>query len=163
MPMDHRVGLDQSKRIPPPTPGHRKPDPENSIDRLPSRSLGVSGHNQKLVSQGRVLEQQISSRFQDACSEANHEAKPANHTVEASRKSCGGPAIYWWMELLPTTPTQFQIFDLNVIKDWSASDVAKSLGVGLATVYLTKHRVAAAIKKEAARLKKAAERPRALG
>jgi RNA polymerase sigma factor (sigma-70 family) len=61
------------------------------------------------------------------------------------------------------SPTQFQIFDLNVIKDWSASDVAKSLGVGLATVYLTKHRVAAAIKKEAARLKKAAERPRALG
>ena len=50
--------------------------------------------------------------------------------------------------------TQFQIFDLNVLKDWSAGDVAKSLGVGIASVYLAKHRVSAALKQEMARLEK---------
>jgi RNA polymerase sigma-70 factor (ECF subfamily) len=38
---------------------------------------------------------------------------------------------------------QFQIFDLYVTKDWPAGRVAKMLGVSVARVYLTKHRVAA--------------------
>lgn len=50
--------------------------------------------------------------------------------------------------------TQFQIFDLNVLKEWPASDVAKSLGMSLASVYLAKHRVSAALKKEMARLER---------
>ena len=53
--------------------------------------------------------------------------------------------------------TQFQIFDLNVVKEWPASDVAKSLRVGVASVYLAKHRVAAALKKEVARLERGME------
>lgn len=48
--------------------------------------------------------------------------------------------------------TQFQIFDLNVLKEWPARDVAKSLGLNIASVYLAKHRVSAALKKEIARL-----------
>lgn len=48
--------------------------------------------------------------------------------------------------------TQFQIFDLNVLKEWPAGDVARSLGVSLASVYLAKHRVAKAVKQEMARL-----------
>ena len=47
---------------------------------------------------------------------------------------------------------KFQIFDLNVIKDWPAREVAKSLGIGIASVYLAKHRVSAALKKEMTRL-----------
>jgi RNA polymerase sigma-70 factor (ECF subfamily) len=47
---------------------------------------------------------------------------------------------------------QFQIFDLNALKEWPAAEVAKSLGVSLASVYVTKHRVSAALKKEMARL-----------
>ena len=43
---------------------------------------------------------------------------------------------------------QFQIFDLLVLKEWPAADVARSLGVTLANVYVTRHRIAAAIKKE---------------
>ncbi|MCC7376840.1 MAG: sigma-70 family RNA polymerase sigma factor [Verrucomicrobiales bacterium] len=50
--------------------------------------------------------------------------------------------------------TQFQIFDLNVLKQWSAGEVAKALGVSLPTVYLAKHRVSAALKKEITRLEK---------
>jgi RNA polymerase sigma factor (sigma-70 family) len=49
---------------------------------------------------------------------------------------------------------QFQIFDLNVLKEWPARDVAKSLGVSRASVYLAKHRISAALKKEIARLEK---------
>jgi RNA polymerase sigma-70 factor (ECF subfamily) len=52
---------------------------------------------------------------------------------------------------------QFQIFDLNVIKEWPAGDVARSLGVSLANVYVTKHRIAAAAKKELKRLEQELE------
>ena len=47
---------------------------------------------------------------------------------------------------------QFQIFDLLVLKEWPAAEVARSLGVTLANVYVTRHRVSAAIKKETKRL-----------
>ena len=43
---------------------------------------------------------------------------------------------------------QFQIFDLYVMKDWPPEDVARTLGISVARVYLTKHRVSAAVKKE---------------
>jgi len=49
---------------------------------------------------------------------------------------------------------QIQMFDLNVLKEWPAGDVARSLGVSLANVYVTKHRIAAALKKEVARLER---------
>jgi len=48
----------------------------------------------------------------------------------------------------------YQIFDLLVVKEWPAADVARSLGVSLANVYVTKHRVAAAVKKEVTRIEK---------
>ncbi len=52
---------------------------------------------------------------------------------------------------------QFQIFDLYVTKAWPPGRVAKMLGVSIARVYLTKHRVSAMLKKEVRRLEKAAE------
>jgi RNA polymerase sigma-70 factor (ECF subfamily) len=51
---------------------------------------------------------------------------------------------------------QFQMFDLNVLKEWPARDVAKSLGVSRASVYLAKHRISAALKKEIGRLESGA-------
>ena len=48
----------------------------------------------------------------------------------------------------------YQIFDLLVVKEWPAADVARSLGVSFANVYVTKHRVAAAVKKEVTRIEK---------
>jgi len=47
---------------------------------------------------------------------------------------------------------QIQIFDLLVIKEWPAKEVARSLGITLANAYVTKHRIAAAIEKEIKRL-----------
>lgn len=49
---------------------------------------------------------------------------------------------------------QFQIFDLVFVKEWPAAQVAQSLGVTLANVYVTRHRISAAIKKEARRLER---------
>ncbi len=53
---------------------------------------------------------------------------------------------------LEFSATQFQIFDLNVLKEWPARDVARSLGVSMASVYLAKHRVSTALKQELTRL-----------
>jgi DNA-directed RNA polymerase specialized sigma24 family protein len=52
--------------------------------------------------------------------------------------------------------SQFQMFDLNVLKEWPARDVAKALGVSIASVYLAKRRISAALKKEILRLEKGA-------
>ena len=52
---------------------------------------------------------------------------------------------------------QFQIFDLYVLKAWPPKDVARTLGISLARVYLTKHRVAALLKQEVRRLEQVAE------
>src|SRR5206468_7027182 len=43
---------------------------------------------------------------------------------------------------------QWQRFDLYALKEWSARDVAKALGVSAGRVYLAKHRVSALVKKE---------------
>jgi RNA polymerase sigma-70 factor (ECF subfamily) len=50
------------------------------------------------------------------------------------------------------TLKQFQIFDLLVVKEWPAAEVARSLGVTLANVYVTRHRISTAVKKETKRL-----------
>jgi len=52
---------------------------------------------------------------------------------------------------------QFQIFDLYVMKNWSAEDVASTLGISVARVYLTKHRISAMVTKETRRLEKQIE------
>ncbi|MDB6040373.1 MAG: hypothetical protein JWM99_4214 [Verrucomicrobiales bacterium] len=48
----------------------------------------------------------------------------------------------------PLNERQFQIFHLNVIKNLSAPEVAKTLGISTARVYLAKPRVSSALKKE---------------
>ncbi len=48
---------------------------------------------------------------------------------------------------------RLQIYDLYALQSWSAHDVARSLGVSLARVYMTKHRISALLKSEIQRLK----------
>ena len=52
---------------------------------------------------------------------------------------------------------QFQVFDCCVTKGWPPAEVAQTLGISVARVYLTKHRVLAQVKKEVRRLEKSAE------
>jgi RNA polymerase sigma-70 factor (ECF subfamily) len=49
---------------------------------------------------------------------------------------------------------QFQIFDLYVMKGWPPQEVARTLDIGIARVYLAKHRICSALKKEIKRLEK---------
>ncbi len=42
----------------------------------------------------------------------------------------------------------YQIFDLNVVRQWPASRVAKTLEISVAQVYLTRHRLLALLRKE---------------
>lgn len=49
-------------------------------------------------------------------------------------------------------PKQFQMFDLYALKEWPIADVARALGVSATHVYVTKHRVAAALHRELLRL-----------
>jgi DNA-directed RNA polymerase specialized sigma24 family protein len=58
---------------------------------------------------------------------------------------------------------QFQVFDCCVNKGWAPADVAQTLGISVARVYLTKHRVAARLKREVQRLEKLAESPASSG
>lgn len=46
----------------------------------------------------------------------------------------------------------YQMFDLFVLKSWPAKEVAKTLGVTIAHVYVAKHRIAKLIRKEVAAL-----------
>jgi len=50
------------------------------------------------------------------------------------------------------TLKQLQMFDLTAFKQWPAAEVARCLGVTVANVYVTKHRISAAVKKEAAKI-----------
>jgi len=43
---------------------------------------------------------------------------------------------------------QFQMFDLFALKEWPAKDVAKTLHVSIAHVYVAKHRIAKLIRRE---------------
>lgn len=47
-------------------------------------------------------------------------------------------------------PQNYQIFYLHAVKNYSVLEVARMLGINVARVYLTKHRVAGMIKKEMA-------------
>jgi RNA polymerase sigma factor (sigma-70 family) len=51
-------------------------------------------------------------------------------------------------------PKQFQIFDCYVRKEWPAQKVAEQLRVNVGQVYLARHRVGAALKKEIKALEK---------
>jgi RNA polymerase sigma-70 factor (ECF subfamily) len=46
------------------------------------------------------------------------------------------------------TATQFQIFDLYVIKKWPVRKVATTLGIGAGRVYMAKHRLTRLVKRE---------------
>jgi RNA polymerase sigma factor (sigma-70 family) len=56
------------------------------------------------------------------------------------------------------TPRQFQIFDLSVLRELPAAEVAALLKVNAAQVYLARYRVGALVKKEAKRLEARAEK-----
>lgn len=54
-------------------------------------------------------------------------------------------------------PEHYAIYHLHVIEERAVADVRRTLGVGVAAIYLAKHRVGAAVKRELRRLSEAGE------
>lgn len=54
---------------------------------------------------------------------------------------------------LHVTPQQYQIFDYSVLRNMPAAEVRRKLGISLTQLYLARHRVGNALKKEVAYLK----------
>lgn len=50
------------------------------------------------------------------------------------------------------TPRQYQMFDLYAVKEWPVREVARSLNVSTARVYLAKHRISRMVRDELRRL-----------
>jgi RNA polymerase sigma-70 factor (ECF subfamily) len=53
------------------------------------------------------------------------------------------------------SPLQFQIFECSAVKGWKPPEVARTLGVGVAQVYLARHRVGRVVQAEVRRLEAA--------
>jgi RNA polymerase sigma factor (sigma-70 family) len=52
------------------------------------------------------------------------------------------------------TPRQYQMFDLYAVKEWPVAEVARTLNVTVARVYLAKHRVSRLVRQELQRMEK---------
>jgi len=52
------------------------------------------------------------------------------------------------------TPRQYQMFDLYAVKEWPVGEVARTLNVNAAQVYLAKHRVSRLVREELRRMEK---------
>lgn len=84
-------------------PGAGKPGPESAVQRVQSGSSGASGQHQKLMAQGQILEEQISTGFENGCGWAQQESQPAKHAPHHPTKCTGRRAFSSRMEFLPTT------------------------------------------------------------
>lgn len=54
-------------------------------------------------------------------------------------------------------PEHYAIYHLNVIEERPAAEVRRTLGVGTAAIYLAKHRVGAALRRELLRMREGAQ------
>lgn len=81
MPVDDRVGLDESEGRPPSAPRLGKPGPEGSVQASPSGPSGVAGQDQQLMTQGQILQKQLTTRFQKDCGEIEAQ--------ESASEACG--------------------------------------------------------------------------
>ncbi len=109
-------------------------------------------HNPAWTPSGRDVEPQASA--------ADHTARTAtiNRVPDANAPNLDALFEERWRSTLLTMALErvkqkfslkhFQAFDLLVLKQWPASEVARSLGLTLANVYVIRHRISAAIKKD---------------
>jgi RNA polymerase sigma-70 factor (ECF subfamily) len=103
-----------------------------------------------------------------ACAASTRPADDTPHTSTIDRipdEASLGLDAHWeaeWQNNLMTAaldavkrqvkPKQFQIFDLAALQNWPAPEIARTLKVNVAQVYLAKHRVGSLLKKELRRL-----------
>jgi RNA polymerase sigma-70 factor (ECF subfamily) len=96
----------------------------------------------------------------DGSSEIEQLADPGGNNIDAIWEAEWLRAM--WEDAIAkvkkeTGARQFQMFDLYVIKEVEAKEVARAFGVEVAQVYLTKHRISSLVKQELTRLKERLE------
>ena len=119
---------------------------------------------------GHLAQKRIADRFRKRGRELPAANSTANRTGTAPIERVPDPAgadldaiweAEWKQKVLDAAMTsvktkvnaeQYQIFDFYVLKKMPAAKVAKTLGVSIGQVYLARHRVAAALKKEVRRI-----------
>lgn len=100
----------------------------------------------------------------------SHDNQPEGDDTKIEREAAPTPPdleklwdVEWESNLLKAAvekarrrldPSQYQIFDFYVNKDWPPEKVAEKLSIPIAQVYLAKHRVTEAIRQEVIRLRK---------
>jgi hypothetical protein len=82
---------------------HPLQERESHAQKAQPGPAGISGQNQELVTQGEILEKQISTRFENGCGQAQQKSQPAKHAAHHPTRSIGSRAFFGRMELLPTT------------------------------------------------------------
>jgi len=124
------------------------------------------------VTRWRVRDQ-LAKRYRQAG--ARHRSSPERQAEQDTRTATidrvpdpAGPGLEgiweeeWESQLLNAAlarikrrvkPRHYQIYHLHVVRGQSARDVARTLGVNAAQIYLAKHRVAKLLKKEVQRLR----------
>ena len=103
MPSDDGAGLNQAEPDFPPTPGMGEPGPQGSVHRPQPWLVGISDQHQELVTEGQILEKQISTRFQSSYGQTEQDTQPSDHVTDDSLKRLGSPAFSDQTEFLPTT------------------------------------------------------------
>ncbi len=123
------------------------------------------------LSRWRVIDQLRKRMPTGGGPRANREATARTDTLERVADPAGDDLERHWEEEWKATlleralqrvkkqveARQWQIYDLYVLKQWSAMEVARNLQINVARVYLAKHRVGALLKTELQRLRKEAE------
>lgn len=84
-------------------------------------------------------------------------ADPANEAFEAAWEADWRARLFSAaVERVKRTAREehFQVFDLNVLRNWPARKVAQTLDINIGQVYLAKHRILALVRKEIRALEK---------
>lgn len=118
------------------------------------------------------INDQFRNRKKDTAMTLNPETAASNHPMESLPDTAETFETIWdeeWKNNLMqaalarvktrVSPKQYQIFDYNVLRGMSPSEVHKKLNVSIAQVYLAKHRVGGVLKKELEFLKEQGRDP----
>lgn len=118
------------------------------------------------------INDQFRNRKKDTAMALNPDTAASNHPMESLPDTTETFETIWdeeWKNNLMqaalarvktrVSPKQYQIFDYNVLRGMSPSEVHKKLNVSIAQVYLAKHRVGGVLKKELEFLKEQGRDP----
>ena len=114
----------------------------------------VANQFRKRQGKGRLLEPLVGQ--DEESSPVHHIPDPASQALDDTwEREWERNLLYAAAERVKkrVSPAQYQVFEYHVLQGHSVAETARALGINLARVYLTKHRISAEVRKEAAYLR----------